>query len=111
MGTLAALTAGTKASWAEDQGGFSVDDFLKSGQVAMPMGVSGQAGKSRPETGIVFRDGSELSRDTRTGSVLSEILLNAKSDDPIAIITTFSSPWSLGMWSKNVVYVCKQSLN
>lgn len=72
-----------------------VDDFLKSGQVAMPMGVSGQAGKSRPETGIVFRDGTEVSRDTRSGAVLAEILLNANSDDPTAVLTTFSSPWSL----------------
>jgi hypothetical protein len=83
--------------WAESDGGFNVDDFLKSGQVSMPMGVSGQAGKSKPETGIVFRDGSELSRDGKTGDVLTEILLNARSDDPTAVIATFSSPWPLGM--------------
>ncbi len=92
-----ASTIGTKAAGAEE-GGFNVDDFLKTGQVAMPMGVSGQAGKSRPETGIVFRDGSELSRDTKSGDVLTEILLDAKSDDPTAVITTFSSPWPLGKY-------------
>lgn len=61
----------------------------------MPMGVSGQAGKSKPETGIVFRDGSELSRDTKSGDVLTEILLGEK-EDPIAVVTSFSSPWPLG---------------
>jgi len=35
--------------------GVDVNNFLKSGQVPQPMGVSGQAGKSRPQTGIVFR--------------------------------------------------------
>ena len=93
------LTTNAKNSWADSSsqaGGFQVDDFLKTGQVAMPMGVSGQAGKSRPETGIVFRDGSELSRDSRSGDVLTEILLNAQSKDPTAVIATFSSPWSLG---------------
>lgn len=43
----------------------------------MPMGVSGQAGKSRPETGIVFRDGSDLTRNSKTGDALTEILFNA----------------------------------
>lgn len=93
---LASIAIGNpKAAFAADDG-FSVDDFLKTGQVAMPMGVSGQAGKSKPETGIVFRDGSELSRDTKSGDVLTEILLNAQSDDPIAVVTSFSSPWPLG---------------
>lgn len=32
-----------------------VDNFLRSGVVANPMGVSGQAGKSRPETGVILR--------------------------------------------------------
>ena len=70
----------------------------------MPMGVSGQAGKSRPETGIVFRDGSELSRDGKTGDVLTEILLNADSSDPVAIVTTFSSPWPLGTYEFHCIY-------
>jgi len=33
----------------------NVEDFLKKGGVSMPMGVSGQAGKMRPETGVVLR--------------------------------------------------------
>ena len=73
-----------------------VESFLQSGQVSMPMGVSGQAGKSRPETGIYFRDGSEVSRDTRSGNVLAEIVLGATSSDPTAILASFTSPWSLG---------------
>lgn len=32
-----------------------IDNFLRSGQVSNPMGVSGQAGKSRPETGVILR--------------------------------------------------------
>lgn len=32
-----------------------IENFLNTGMVAQPMGVSGQAGKSRPETGIVLR--------------------------------------------------------
>lgn len=69
------------------------EDFLKTGTVAMPMGVSGQAGKAKPVTGIVFREGSEASRDGR-GNVLAEILVGKKSD-PIPVLATFSSPWSL----------------
>eukprot|EP00979_Chaetoceros_neogracilis_P002906 scaffold485_cov241-Chaetoceros_neogracile.AAC.10 len=79
--------------------GTDVEDFLKSGQVAMPMGVSGQAGKSRPETGIVFRDGAEVSRDTKTGNVLTEIVLRSESSDPTAALITFSSPWTLAKGS------------
>lgn len=94
---LGILTTGAQNSWAESaDGSFQVDDFLKTGQVSMPMGVSGQAGKSKPETGIVFRDGSELSRNVKTGDVVTEILLNSKSENPTAIITSFSSPWPLG---------------
>jgi len=72
-----------------------VDNFLKTGGVAMPMGVSGQAGKSRPENGVVLRDGTDASRNTRSGDVLAEILLSARSKDPTAVLTSFSSPWPL----------------
>jgi len=72
-----------------------VDSFLRTGGVSMPMGVSGQAGKSRPQNGVVFRDGTDVARNSKTGDVLAEILLNVKSDDPTAVLTTFSSPWPL----------------
>lgn len=69
------------------------EDFLKTGMVAMPMGVSGQAGKAKPVTGVVLREGSEVSRDSR-GGVLAEILIG-KSADPTPVLATFSSPWPL----------------
>mmetsp|Transcript_15521 Transcript_15521/g.25067 ORF Transcript_15521/g.25067 Transcript_15521/m.25067 type:complete len:298 (-) Transcript_15521:13-906(-) len=69
------------------------DSFIKTGMVSMPMGVSGQAGKAKPVTGVVLRDGSEVSRD-KSGNVLSEILLG-KSSEPTPVLATFSSPWPL----------------
>jgi hypothetical protein len=43
----------SNAAGAEDiPDRFNVDDYLRTGIVANPMGVSGQAGKSRPETGV-----------------------------------------------------------
>lgn len=62
--------------------------------VAMPMGVSGQAGKAKPVTGVVLREGSDVSRDDRSGSVLAEILVGPSSD-PTPVLATFSSPWPL----------------
>jgi len=90
---------GMNVGIAPASAGTDVEDFLKSGQFAMPMGVSGQAGKSRPETGIVFRDGAEVSRDTKTGNVLTEIVLNSQSSEPTAVLVTFSSSWSLAKGS------------
>lgn len=72
-----------------------VDGYLKSGQVSMPMGVSGQAGKARPITGIVLREGSDISRDTRTGNVVAEILLTPYAAAPQPVLATFTSPWPL----------------
>ncbi|KAL7536819.1 hypothetical protein ACHAXR_007415 [Thalassiosira sp. AJA248-18] len=70
------------------------DDYLKTGMVSMPMGVSGQAGKAKPRTGVVLREGSDVSRDERSGNVLAEILLG-KAADPTPVLATFSSPWPL----------------
>lgn len=53
LGDAVVLTP-TSPSWAADDS-FDVDAFLKSGGVAMPMGVSGQGGKMRPATGVVLR--------------------------------------------------------
>ena len=72
------------------------EEFLKTGMVSMPMGVSGQAGKAKPRTGVVLREGSDVSRDDRSGSVLAEIVLKTgKSSDLTPVLATFSSPWSL----------------
>lgn len=83
------------SSQAEEIGGMDVNDFLKTGMVSQPMGVSGQAGKSRPELGINIRDGSEVSRNKSTGSVLAEIVLKPKDKQPAAVLTSFTSPWPL----------------
>jgi hypothetical protein len=86
---------------------FDVEDFLKSGQVAQPMGVSGQAGKSRPETGVVLRDGSDVSRDPRTGDVLAEIVVESNQrKGKTSVLASYSSPWPLGTLIPNLC-VCK----
>jgi len=92
--TFATFLAGLK--YSNPAFAVDVDGFLQSGMVSQPMGVSGQAGKSRPETGVFLRDGSEVSRNEKTGDVLAEIVLNVKSDSPTAVVTSFSSPWPLG---------------
>lgn len=71
-----------------------IDSFLRTGQEAFPMGVSSQAGKSKPVTGIFLRDGTDVLRDSRTGNVLAEIVLGDKSDLS-AVLVSFSSPWQL----------------
>uniref|UniRef100_A0A7S2E4M5 Uncharacterized protein n=1 Tax=Helicotheca tamesis TaxID=374047 RepID=A0A7S2E4M5_9STRA len=92
---MATFLLGFQYSNPASVGAVDVDDFLQTGMVSMPMGVSGQAGKARPETGVFLRDGSEVSRNEKTGDVLAEIVLNAKSDSPTAVLTSFVSPWPL----------------
>jgi hypothetical protein len=44
----------------------------------------------------VLRDGSEVLRDSRTGDVLAEILLqSADSNNKVPVLATFVSPWPL----------------
>jgi len=96
---------GTAAAWmiAANQPANAVDDidaFLRTGGVSMPMGVSGQAGKAKPETGVLLREGTDISRDAKSGNVLAEILVkktNGNEDDKfMAVVTSFQSPWPLG---------------
>jgi hypothetical protein len=71
-----------------------IDDFLRNGQGTM--GVSSQTGKSRPETGVVLRDGSEVSQDFRTGDVSAEILLrSAGNNERVPVLVSYQSPWPL----------------
>jgi hypothetical protein len=69
--------------------------------VSMPMGVSGQAGKAKPITGVIFREGTDVSRNPRSGDVLAEILVknktinNNNNNNLLPVVTTFSSPWPL----------------
>lgn len=74
---------------------FDVDSYLKTGLVSQPMGVSGQAGKSKPLTGVILRDGSEVSRDPRLGDVSAEILVESKDSANMPVLATYSSPWPL----------------
>jgi len=76
------------------QESLDIDNFLRTGMEAQPMGVSGQAGKSRPETGVFLRDGTSVSRDSRSGNVLAEIVLGKKTDLS-AVLVSFASPWPL----------------
>ena len=75
-----------------------IDSFLRTGTVAQPMGVSGQAGKSRPETGVILREGSDAQRDARTGDVLAEIILDT-SEGKAPYLASFSTPWPLAKGS------------
>lgn len=100
LGTTGAAVVSISAN-AEDNeipDRLNVDDYLRTGFVSNPMGVSGQAGKSKPETGVILRDGSEVSRDPRSGDVLAEILVsssNSNSDNMLPVLASFSSPWPL----------------
>merc|ERR1719261_857827 len=92
------LLTNTQASYAVET--TDVDSFLRSGGVAMPMGVSGQAGKAKPETGVLLREGTDISRDPKSGNVLAEILVQKRgggdsSDNLMAVVTSFQSPWPL----------------
>jgi len=57
------------------------------------MGISAQAGKTRPQTGVVFRDGTEVLQG-RDGNVSAELLVGTKAN-PIAILASFMSPYKL----------------
>jgi hypothetical protein len=87
-------------AFAADEGaqGMNIDDFMKTGMVSQPMGVSGQAGKSRPETGVILRDGSDVSRNAKSGDVLAEIIVqgNGKELPIMAVLASYVSPWPLG---------------
>lgn len=76
------------------QDSLDVESFMRTGvDAGGPMGVSSQAGKSKPLTGVIFRDGSEVSQDGR-GSVSAEIL-TGKKENPKAVLVSFVSPWKL----------------
>lgn len=57
------------------------------------MGVSSQAGKSRPITGVVFRDGTDVLQG-KSGDVSAEILVGSKVD-PKSILVSFNAPYKL----------------
>lgn len=84
-----------KPAWSADS--LDVDAFLRKGvDSGGGMGVSSQAGKSRPETGVFLREGSEVSRNRKTGDVNAEIVVNGVNGESMAVFVGYSSPWSLG---------------
>jgi hypothetical protein len=93
-GTTSAAAMVLPRYYAANAADVDTENFLKTGMVSMPMGVSGQAGKAKPVTGVVLREGSDVRRDERAGGVLAEILVG-KSSNPIPVLAGFSSPWPL----------------
>lgn len=71
-----------------------VNEFLRTGiDLGGNMGVSSQAGKSRPQTGVVFRDGTDALQG-RNGEVSAEILIGTKAR-PSSVLITFVAPYKL----------------
>jgi hypothetical protein len=94
VATLAATPQLAAADSAAVQDSLNIDNFLRTGvDAGGNMGVSSQAGKSRPQTGVVFRDGSEVFQD-KAGTVSAELLTGTKAS-PKAVLVTFRSPWKL----------------
>ena len=95
--TAAAFLAAPTVALADSaavQDSLDVRNFLRTGgDSGGNMGVSSQAGKSRPQTGVVFRDGSDVSQD-RSGAVATEILTGTKAN-PFAVLVSFESKWKL----------------
>lgn len=88
------IPTGALADSAAIQDKMDVESFLKTGMdMGGNMGVSSQAGKSRPQTGVVLRDGNEVLQDKK-GNVVSEILTGTKAN-PVAVLASFKSPWKL----------------
>jgi hypothetical protein len=54
---------------------------------------------------IVHRDGSEVSRDPRTGYLLAELILQSKGGGLMAALASYSSPWPLGTFLPGVSFV------
>lgn len=91
---LLAVGETPKPAWSADS--LDVDAFLRKGvDSGGGMGVSSQAGKSRPETGVFLREGSEVSRNRKTGDVNAEIVVNGVNGESMAVFVGYSSPWSL----------------
>jgi hypothetical protein len=96
LSALSFIVAGTlaPASSVAIQDTVDVESFLRTGvDAGGNMGVSSQAGKSRPQTGVVFRDGSDVSQD-RSGAVSAEILTGTK-ENPKAVLVSFVCPLKL----------------
>lgn len=82
------------AAAAAIQDSLEVNEFLRTGiDLGGNMGVSSQAGKSRPQTGVVFRDGTDVLQGN-SGEVSAEILVGTKAK-PEAVLISFRAPYKL----------------
>eukprot|EP00580_Thalassiosira_gravida_P002285 CAMPEP_0201601552 /NCGR_PEP_ID=MMETSP0492-20130828/2507_1 /ASSEMBLY_ACC=CAM_ASM_000837 /TAXON_ID=420259 /ORGANISM="Thalassiosira gravida, Strain GMp14c1" /LENGTH=326 /DNA_ID=CAMNT_0048064821 /DNA_START=22 /DNA_END=1002 /DNA_ORIENTATION=+ len=71
-----------------------ISEFLRTGvDGGGNMGVSSQAGKSRPQTGVVFRDGTDVLRG-KNGDVSAELLVGTKAS-PRSVLVYFNAPYKL----------------
>ena len=95
FGTTMSNPQNANAAAAAMQDTLDIDNFLRTGvDAGGNMGVSSQAGKSRPQTGVIFRDGSDVQQDSK-GNVVAEILTGTKAN-PNVILVSFNSPaWKL----------------
>jgi len=76
------------------QDSLQIEEFLRTGiDAGGTMGVSSQAGKSRPQTGVVFRDGTDVLQ-SKKGDVSAEILVGTKAE-PKSVLISFTAPYKL----------------
>lgn len=76
------------------QDSLEIDQFLRTGvDGGGNMGVSSQAGKSRPQTGVVFRDGTDVLQG-KNGDVSAELLVGTKAS-PSSVLVSFNAPYRL----------------
>ncbi|KAL7551388.1 hypothetical protein ACHAWF_018152 [Thalassiosira exigua] len=95
-GAVAAATASPRGADAAAaiQDSLDTNDFLRTGvDSGGNMGVSSQAGKSRPQTGVVFRDGTDVLQG-KGGDVSAEILVGTKAR-PTSVLVSFNAPYKL----------------
>eukprot|EP00571_Detonula_confervacea_P014059 CAMPEP_0172311030 /NCGR_PEP_ID=MMETSP1058-20130122/13639_1 /TAXON_ID=83371 /ORGANISM="Detonula confervacea, Strain CCMP 353" /LENGTH=318 /DNA_ID=CAMNT_0013024081 /DNA_START=22 /DNA_END=978 /DNA_ORIENTATION=+ len=91
---ILALPIKANAAAAAVQDSLGVDDFLRTGvDLGGNMGVSSQAGKSRPQTGVVFRDGTDVLQG-KSGDVSAELLVGTKAQ-PTSVLVSFNAPYKL----------------
>jgi len=89
---LALPSAANAAAAVQDS--LEIEEFLRTGvDSGGNMGVSSQAGKSRPQTGVVFRDGTDVLQ-SKKGDVSAEILVGTKAD-PKSVLISFTAPYKL----------------
>jgi len=82
------------ADAAAIQDSLDTNEFLRTGiDSGGIMGVSSQAGKSRPQTGVVFRDGTDVLQG-KSGDVSAELLTGTKAQ-PTAVLVSFNAPYKL----------------